>query len=92
MNVTTKRYKVTLLGERYSLISDEAEELVLKAARFVDERIAMLTNTTPAVDEKKAAVLVALQYASEVLRLEVEREQQLVRHKVLADLIDKAVT
>jgi cell division protein ZapA (FtsZ GTPase activity inhibitor) len=92
MNVDTKRYKVTILGERYSLISDEAEELVLKAARFVDERIAMLTNKVAAVDEKKAVVLVALQYASEMLRLEAEREQQLVRHKVLADLIDKAVT
>ena len=91
MNADTKRYKVTILGEIYSLISDEAEELVLQAAQIVDERMANIADKLQLHDEKKVSVLAALQLASELLRLEAEHEKQSLKNQALADLIEQVV-
>jgi len=91
MNADTKRYKVTILGEMYSLISDEAEERVLQAALIVDERMANIADKLQLHDEKKVSVLAALQLASELLQLEAEREKQSLKNQALADLIEQVV-
>lgn len=91
MNVETKRYKVTIMRESYSLISDEAEDTISRAARLVDERMALIAEKAQITDEKKVAVLAALQFASELLRLEIERDKQVVKNQALADLIEKVV-
>lgn len=91
MSADTKRYKVTISGESYSLVSDEAEELVMRAARTVDERIAQVVRLMPSADIKKAAVLTALQLASELLVLKTDQEKQSVHHQALADLIEQVI-
>lgn len=89
MSVSTKQYKVTISEETYSLVSDEAEELVMRAARLVDERVARIMCTIPSKDVKKATVLASLQLASELLALEDQNQKNVLKTQALADLIEK---
>lgn len=91
MSAHTKRYKVTILGEGYSLVSDEAEELVMKAAHVVDEKLTDILQFLPSMDMKKAATLTALQLAGELLALKKEQEKQSVHQQALATLIEQVL-
>ena len=69
---TVKRYKVTIGGESYFLVSDEPEEHIRKVAEFVDQHI---REGAQADDIKRVAVLIAMQCASKML-LSTERMEQ----------------
>lgn len=64
-----KRFKVSIFGDTYSLVSDESDDLLLKAAKIVDTSLKdIVANKHVEVDSKKIAVLVALQFAVENLK------------------------
>lgn len=74
-----KRYKVTIAGESYFLVSDEPEERVKAVARLVDTKIQSLAHLGHTDDSKRVATLVALQYASTTQAFE-ERAEKLIAH------------
>ncbi len=66
MSTQAKKYKVTIFGESYTLVSDEPEQHVVESAQNVDTLISVISRDSGIVDVKKLAVLVALQLASEL--------------------------
>lgn len=84
-----KQYKVTIFGDHYSLMSDESEETVLKAASFVDSTMKEIADKSKLPDGKKVAILAALRAASLLTALESEREMNQRHYQKLNDLIDQ---
>ena len=62
-----KKYKITIGGESYFLVSDEPEERVRTVARLVDSQMRAIAQAGHSDDPKRVAVLVALQCASKML-------------------------
>lgn len=60
-----KKYTVSILGENYSLLSDEASDTVLRAAHVVDSCMQEILAKSPSLDKAKVAVLTALRLALE---------------------------
>jgi len=83
-----KQYKVTIFGDHYSLMSDESEESILKAASMVDSMMKEIADKSKIQDGKKVAVLAALRVASFLTTLESERESVKRHYQKLNDLID----
>ncbi|MBA2306927.1 cell division protein ZapA [Candidatus Dependentiae bacterium] len=77
--VLLKRYKVTIAGESYFLVSDEPEERLKAVAQLIDTKIQTLTRVSHNDDSKRIATLVALQYASTTIACE-ERAEKLIAH------------
>lgn len=84
-----KQYKVTIFGDHYSLMSDESEETVLKAAAFVDKTMNEIAEKSKLQDVKKVAILAALRSASLLTALESERDTAQRHYQKLNDLIDQ---
>lgn len=87
-----RNYKVTIFGDRYSLITDESESHVAKAALLVDSLMQQVAKKIKNADNKKVAVLVALQLASNNLSLAQVSEQENTHALELIDLIDHTVS
>lgn len=69
--MSTQKIKVTILGESYTLVSDESEELIKSSAALVDNQMQELTKKLgTSIEARKIAVLVALQLASKQLAAE----------------------
>jgi cell division protein ZapA (FtsZ GTPase activity inhibitor) len=69
--MSTQKIKVTILGETYTLVSDESEELIKSSAALVDSQMQELTKKLgTSIEARKIAVLVALQLASKQLAAE----------------------
>lgn len=87
-----KRYKVTISGESYFLVSDEPEEHVRAIARFVDAQMAALKLLGHSDDPQRLAVLVALQCTSkmEISGALVEAYQRQVE-KLITAISDEIV-
>ncbi len=66
MKPEVKKYRVSILNETYSIVSDEQELAIIDAARKVD--FLMKEITAQGVDQKKAAVLAALKIALDLLQ------------------------
>lgn len=48
-----KKYKVSILGETYSLISDEPEKLVNETVEFINETIQEITSKSSGLQDTK---------------------------------------
>jgi len=62
-----KKYKITIGGESYFLVSDEPEDRVRAVAALVDAQMRSIAHQGHSDDPKRVAVLVALQCASKML-------------------------
>ncbi len=78
MTSPLQKYKVSLFGEIYSLVSDESESLLLNSASLVDSLMKEVAQQTRCTDTKRLAILVALHLA----------QQQLSDQSKLMSLID----
>ncbi len=67
MTKEVKKYKVTIAGESYFLVSDEPEERILEVARYVDKQISAIAQAGHSDDPQRLAVLVALQSTSKMM-------------------------
>jgi len=84
------RVKVSICDISYSLIGDEDESHVFRAAAYVDT--AMRTVLEAGVAEReKAAVLVALQLASKVLKGEEFAHRQVEESQRLLEKIEREI-
>lgn len=64
MSDNMKKYKVSILGEAYHIVSDEPEERVFAVAQQVDSCMKEIYSASSIQDVKRVAVLAALQFAS----------------------------
>ena len=83
-------YKLLIFGDYYSIVTDESQDQISKAAALIDSQLKEIASkiSPSSVDEKRIAVLVSLQMASKVLFLESQLEQVSARHKELIDRIE----
>lgn len=82
-------YKLLIFGDHYSIVSDESQADIAKAAAYVDALMKEISAKAAHVDEKRIAVLVALQLASKMLALESNKEYTDGCHKKLVDRLEQ---
>ena len=83
-----KRYKVTIFGQEYTLISSEHDEYLLEAARLVDAAMKEIAGKAVAVDSNKVAVMAALHMASSLAQARGLAQQQELRCQSLVAALD----
>ncbi len=91
MSEAVKRYDVTVCGQAYSLVSDRPLDYINQAAALIDSSLKELKTKAPGLDEKRAAVLVALQMASKFLETEAAQTTCHDHALQLVELIQKAL-
>ncbi len=67
MTKELKKYKVTIAGESYFLVSDETEEQVMRVAKHVNDQMRTIAQSGLSDDPQRLAVLVALQSTSKMM-------------------------
>jgi cell division protein ZapA len=65
--------RVTIVGEEYTIRSDESPEHTRAVAKYVDEVIRSLMNSGAVVESHKAAILAALQITDELFKARQSR-------------------
>lgn len=91
MNEAVKRYEVMVCGQVYSLVSDRPLDYIDQAAALIDSSLKELKVKAPQLDEKRAAVLVALQMASKFLETEATQASCHDHALQLIELIQRAL-
>ena len=89
MNEQKKKYKVTIFGETYSLVTDEPEQHFMQSVHLVDSLMHDFAKNTGSQDAKKIASLIALQLASKVIQLEFQLLQNDHSEQRLTKIIDQ---
>lgn len=74
MKKEVNKYIVTILGESYTLLSDESEQDVRKASNQVDILMNEIAHKAPHISNHDRAILVALKLALALVNLESESE------------------
>lgn len=69
-----KPVTVTILGHEYRIKSDEDEEKVRDIARFVHDKFKAIIDSTDGLSERKTAILVAFDIASDYFQVLKERD------------------
>jgi cell division protein ZapA len=86
-----KKCKVSIFGESYTLVTDESEEHVARAAQQVDALMRDITAKSQLTDSKRIAVLAALQFASKTLILQdIMQKTEEQSNKLIALLTSEA--
>lgn len=88
----TKQYKITILDNEYSLVSDESEVHVQSTVQHVDSLMKEVLEKSRLQDQTKVAVLAALQIASELLHLQEEKKRDQQEYANLIDTIEKQLS
>ena len=89
MDNKNKNYKVSIGGSMYSVVTDEAEEHVVRSAELVDSLTKKALQASPRMDQTKVVVLVALRLASRVSELEAALHEHSSTHELLIKSIDQ---
>lgn len=87
-----KKYKVSIFGESYTLISDESEEGLAVSAQHVDELMRNLAEKSGLSDTKRIAVLASLHIATKLKQVETELGNFVQKELELADWIDRELS
>jgi cell division protein ZapA (FtsZ GTPase activity inhibitor) len=68
MSGDTKSYKITILGDTYSLVSDEPQSVIDDVAKHIGQVTASIKASAPQIiDDKKVSVLALLQVTIDLL-------------------------
>ncbi|MEX0940659.1 MAG: cell division protein ZapA [Candidatus Babeliales bacterium] len=86
-----KKYSVTILGNSYTIRSDESEEHILQSAVLIESYIKEITSKTRSIEQKTVIILVALQLASKFLNMEKAYLEMLQGQENLSLLIERAL-
>jgi cell division protein ZapA (FtsZ GTPase activity inhibitor) len=79
-----QNYQVTILGDMYTIASDESEEHVVRCANYVHVLIQEFIQKMPHIPFKTAAIFVALKLASKILKSEDHMREN---HEIHSNLI-----
>ena len=77
--------KVSIVGEEYSIRSDESPEHTRAVADYVDRTIRSVLASGGLVETRKAAILAALQITDELLRARQGRQELADALRALSD-------
>lgn len=91
MNKEKKQYKVSILDEQYTIVSDEAPDIFLECVEYVDSLMREMTEKSRISDGKKIAVLVALQAVSALKHSHREHNEDAARLSDLMHQIDSVI-
>jgi cell division protein ZapA len=92
MTKDVKKFKVTIGGESYFLVSDEPEEHLRAVANLVDEQMKSFAQNGHTDDPQRLAVLVALQCASKMIVATELLEKYQAHNEKLLVLITQEVS
>ena len=84
-----KRFQISIFGESYTIISDEAENEVLTAVSLVDSLMKETASKSAVIDHKKVAIFVALKLATKMLNLESETNKIKEKGDLLIKMLDQ---
>jgi cell division protein ZapA (FtsZ GTPase activity inhibitor) len=87
MNSSSQKYRVSIFGQTYSLVSDESEEQLLAAAKSVDRMMREIAPQSTEVDVAKVAVLTALRLTLENADLTQQVNEHAASHTRLMNLL-----
>ena len=79
--------KVRIFGHEYLLKAEEDAARALRVAEYVNEKLKEVQDNVEGLSEKKMAILVALNIASDYFQLVKEREEMLADIRRRADLL-----
>ena len=88
MKLETKKYTITIFGESYTLLGDESEHDVTKAAERVDSLMTTIAHNAPQVNGTQIAILAALKLALNIGGLELDQAHSKQALQKLIDYID----
>ena len=87
--------KVQIFGQTYSIRGELDEKYVQKLARYVDEKMSAIADSTTTVDTQKVAVLAALAIADELHNMQRDRNdhEELMREQAerCLNLVERAL-
>lgn len=86
MNTTVSKYKISLMGNTYTLISDEPEADILAATQLVENTMKTILAASPAIDMQKAHALAAIKLALSYVQLEQQATMSADQQAKLMDL------
>lgn len=85
-----QKYKITILGQSYNLVSDEAEQDIYAATQLVDVTLQKLIAQSLTGDVNKLTLLTALEIALKQVQLEqsiaLQADQQAKLMHLLTDM------
>ena len=87
-----KIYKVQIFEELYTLLSDDPESFVLKAAELVDLIMKDVSCQSMISDPKKVAILSALRIADKLLNIEHDYSKLQQKAIALENYIDQELS
>lgn len=84
--------EVQILGQSYSIKTDEDEAYIKSLARYVDEKLKEIYSVAPNINQTKATVMAAFGIADELFKLKIEQENldKMIEEKtkILSGLLD----
>lgn len=81
--------KVTILGEEYTIRSEERPEHTRAVASYVDETIRGLMNAGIVVESQKAAILAAMQITSDLFHERESTDEVATRIEALSSSVKR---
>lgn len=88
-----KKYQINILGESYTILSDESDQAVNDAVSLMNSLINEITaKSSTSVDNKKVAIFVALKLASKLRDLQYKCKMVEEKEKLLIQSIDKELS
>ncbi len=66
--------EVQILGQSYSIKTDEEEEYIKTLAKYIDEKLKEIYNIVPSITQTKATVMAAFGIADEVFKIKMQQE------------------
>lgn len=87
----TRKYSVAIAGQKYSLISDDSEEIVTQATDLVNAILHEITQKLPAGDTHKAAVLTSLKLARDFIAMQHALNAHTDYHQRIIGILDSAL-
>lgn len=91
MKNEAKKYKVCIFHHEYTVVSDESQEQVKKAAELVDTLMKDIATKAPSAEEHTISVLAALRIAHDLLASESIANDRASKAIALTESIDKVL-
>jgi cell division protein ZapA len=84
--------EVQILGQSYSIKTDEEEQYIKTLARYIDEKLKEIYNVVPSITQTKATVMAAFGIADELFKIRMQQENldKLIEEKtkILSGFLD----
>jgi cell division protein ZapA len=66
--------EVQILGQSYSIRTEDEEEYIKSLARYIDEKLKEIYSVAPNVSQTKATVMAAFGIADELFKMRMEQQ------------------